>query len=76
MERLPVNRTLKFKWDSREELYEYFKDKYNIGKEQIDEEIEKARKEFALRKGEAIRTQELWQKVGCTLENKMAGTGD
>ena len=73
MERLPVNRTVNFKWDSREELYDYFKEKYNLDREQIDEEIEKAREEFSLRKGEMIRPQELWQKVGRTLEDKLAG---
>ena len=72
MDRLHVNRTSNFKWESREELYDYFKSKHNLSKEQIDDEITRCREEFALRKGEAIRTQELWQKVGSALVDKLA----
>jgi aerobic-type carbon monoxide dehydrogenase small subunit (CoxS/CutS family) len=72
MERLHVNRTSNFKWESREELYDYFQEKYNLSKEQIDEEVARCREEFALRKGEAVRTTELWQKVGCVLEDRYA----
>ncbi|MCL2688602.1 MAG: hypothetical protein FWE57_01985 [Chitinispirillia bacterium] len=72
MDRLRVNRTTDFKWESREELYDYFEEKYSLSREQIDEEIERCRERFALRKGEAIRTTELWQKVGNTLEDKLA----
>ncbi|MCL2690139.1 MAG: hypothetical protein FWE57_09895 [Chitinispirillia bacterium] len=72
VDRLRVNRTKDFKWESREELYEYFEERYNLTKEQIDEEITRCREAFALRKGEAIRTPELWQKVGNALEDKLA----
>ena len=72
MDRLHVNRTSDFKWESREELYSYFGEKHNLTKEQIDEEITRCREGFALRKGEAIRPPELWQKVGCALEDRLA----
>ena len=71
MERLPVKRTSNFKWDSRKELYDYFIEKYDLSKEQIDDEINKARETFGIRKGEVIRPQELWQKAGRALEDKL-----
>lgn len=71
MERLHVNRTSNFKWESREELYDYFKEKYNLDREQVDEEITRCREVFSLRKGEAIRPPELWQKAGCALEDRL-----
>jgi len=69
--RLRVNRTKNFKWESLQDLYDYFELKYNLSKEQIDEEIARCRENFSLRKGEAIRTTELWQKVGNALEDRL-----
>ena len=61
-------RTATFRWNSRFELYEYFHEKYGLGKELVDREIYRVMTEFRPRKGQVIRTQELWQKVGLVLE--------
>lgn len=65
-----------FRWQSRHELYDYFKKNFNLNKEQIDEEIVAVMATFKPRKGRTIKTQELWQKVGLNLENKYTPTID
>jgi S-adenosylhomocysteine hydrolase len=61
-------RTAAFRWNSRQELYSYFKDKFGLEKDEIDEEIDRVMAKFHPRKGESIKTQELWEKVGNDLE--------
>ena len=61
-------RTKQFKWDSRLELYTYFKDHYGLDRKIIDREIDIVMNRFSHRIGESIKTQELWEKVGSHLE--------
>ncbi|NLG18704.1 MAG: hypothetical protein GX556_15350 [Fibrobacter sp.] len=69
-----VSRTVNFRWSSKVELYNYFMEKYSLDKEAIDREIEDVMAVFRPRKGQIIRTQELWQKVGQVLESKRSLT--
>ncbi len=69
-EKPSVSRTANFRWSSKVELYNYFMEKYGLDKETIDREIEDVMAVFRPRKGQIIRTQELWQKVGQVLESK------
>ena len=59
-----------FRWHSKQELCDYFEFHYGLNKKIIDSEIAAAMKVFKIRKGQAIRTPELWQKVGLTIERK------
>jgi hypothetical protein len=59
------------KWNSKQELCDYFSIRYGLSKKLIDAEIANAMKSFKLRKGVAIKTPELWQKVGMALEKKI-----
>ena len=59
-----------FRWHTRNELYEYFRDNFNLKKKDIDREIYAVMATFKPRKGSAIRTSELWQKVGLNLEKQ------
>lgn len=70
MEPLTINRTDLFRWKSRYELYHYFLDHYGIDRHVVDCEIHAVMAGFRPRKGRVIHTQELWQKVGLTLEKK------
>ncbi len=74
MERLRVNRTNNFKWNTRQELYDYFLAHFGLNKERVDSEISDVLEIFSLRKGESIKPQELWQKVGKTLEHRLVGS--
>jgi hypothetical protein len=60
-----------FKWNSKQELCDYFNIRYGLSKKLIDSEIASTMKSFKLRKGVAIKTSELWQKVGLYLEKKI-----
>ncbi|HUI93897.1 MAG TPA: hypothetical protein VLX68_16760 [Chitinivibrionales bacterium] len=60
----------KFRWHSKQELCDYFEFHYGLSKKIIESEIAASMKVFKLRKGQAIRTTELWQKVGLTIERK------
>lgn len=62
-------RTNAFRWRTRWELYEYFGKNFNLTKKDIDREIFAVMAQFKPRKGKAIQTSELWQKVGLNLEN-------
>lgn len=73
MKRLRVNRTKNFKWNTRQELYDYFHENFGLGKQAVDREISDVLDDFSLRKGEAIKPQELWQKVGKSLESRLVG---
>ncbi|MFP4165086.1 MAG: hypothetical protein ACLFQB_14390 [Chitinispirillaceae bacterium] len=73
MKRLPVNRTKEFKWNTRQELYDYFQEKFGLGTDSVDAEISDVLDVFSLRKGETIKPQELWQKVGKSLESRLVG---
>ena len=64
------NRTQTFRWNTRWELYDYFGENFNLTKKEIDQEIFAVMEEFKPRKGRAIKTSELWQKVGLTLEKQ------
>ncbi len=74
MNRLYVNRSEEYKWPTRQELYNYFSKNYSIEQSEIDSEIESAKGSFAIRGGEVIKPQELWQKVGKKLEQRHAGS--
>ena len=63
-------RTDAFRWNTRWELYEYFGKNFNLTKKEVDKEIYAVMEEFKPRKGRAIRTSELWQKVGINLEEQ------
>jgi hypothetical protein len=63
-------RTDTFRWRTRWELYEYFRDNFNLAKKDVDREIYAVMASFKPRKGLAIRTSELWQKVGLNLEKQ------
>jgi hypothetical protein len=60
-----------FRWHSKQELCDYFELHYGLNKKLIDSEIAEVMKSFRLRKGQAIRTPELWQKVGLAMEKKI-----
>ncbi len=66
-----VERTNRFHWETRQDLYSYFVEKQGLTPSELDEKIEAARASFRLRKGQAIRTQELWQKVGLDLTRQL-----
>ena len=74
MDRLHVNRTENFKWNTRHELYQYFSASFGLNRVAIDSEISSVIEIFALRRGEPIKPQELWQRVGKTIENKLIGS--
>lgn len=61
-----------FTWNSRQDLYEYFKDNFQIEKPEVNNAIYKAMKSFRLRKGKPIDARELWQKAGCNLEKHLS----
>jgi hypothetical protein len=63
-----IERRTTFTWETKQELYEYFWVNYNLGKERVNREIDRAMTTFHLRKWQMIRPQELWQKVGNSLE--------
>ena len=64
-----IERTRSFKWNSRRELYHYFKDKYDLTEDVVNTTIENMIKKFRPRKHQVIKTQELWEKVGNNLES-------
>jgi hypothetical protein len=63
-----IERTSSFRWNSRLELYQYFKENFNIDSEMVDATINRVMASFKPRMGQIVRTQELWQKVGLVLE--------
>jgi hypothetical protein len=68
MSRELIERTSSFRWNSRFELYQYFKEKYNIDSDMVDATINRVMASFKPRVGQIVKTQELWQKVGLVLE--------
>ncbi len=70
MEKQTEKRSTDFRWHSRQELYEYFRKNFDLSKEEVDKEIGEVMAVFKPRKGYAIETAELWQKVGLNLESK------
>ncbi len=62
------------RWQSRDDLINYFQKMYDIPREEVMEEIEFSIKTFRLRKGLPIDTRELWQKVGMNLERRLCET--
>ncbi len=68
MENKIIERTSSFRWNSRFELYQYFKENFNIDSEMVDATINRVMASFKPRMGQIVRTQELWQKVGLVLE--------
>jgi hypothetical protein len=76
MDEIPSKqRTLTFKWRSKQELYTYFDETYGLMKQHVDKEILLVRANFKVRKNQTINTAELWQKVGLNLETKFGGGG-
>jgi hypothetical protein len=68
-------RTDSFTWHSKQELYDYFNDMYKVRRSDVDREIERSIKVFQLRKGRPINPQELWEKVGVSLEKRLVREG-
>lgn len=68
MENTIVERTTSFRWNTRLELYQYFKDNFNFDSEVVDATINRVMADFKSRMGQVVKTQELWQKVGLVLE--------
>lgn len=68
MENSFIERTTSFRWNSRSELYHYFKENFDIDSEMVDSAINRVMADFKPRMGQIVRTQELWQKVGLVLE--------
>jgi 4-diphosphocytidyl-2-C-methyl-D-erythritol kinase len=67
-----LKRTGQFRWNSKQELCDYFNRQYGLTKKVVDAEIRGIEATFRLRQGEAVSTRELWQKVGIMLEKKLA----
>jgi hypothetical protein len=70
MENLNDKRTTIFRWNTRYELYDYFRKNFGLVKKDVDREIHAVMATFKPRKGRVIKTVELWQKVGLNLEDK------
>jgi hypothetical protein len=68
MEEKQEKRTEKFRWRSRYDLYSYFSQNFSLTRKDVDREIYAVMATFKPRKGKAIETVELWQKVGMNLE--------
>jgi len=64
-------RTDTFRWNSKQELCDFFNREYGLSRKIVDSEINEVMKTFKLRQGNAVSTQELWQKVGMILEKKL-----
>jgi 4-diphosphocytidyl-2-C-methyl-D-erythritol kinase len=64
-------RTGSFRWNSKQELCDFFNRQYGLTRKVVESEIKEVLKTFRLRHGEAVTTQELWQKVGINLEKKI-----
>jgi hypothetical protein len=60
-----------FRWHSKQELCDYFEIRHGLSRKLIEAEIALARKSFKLRKGQIIKTTELWQKAGLAMEKKI-----
>jgi hypothetical protein len=68
-----TDRSDKFRWHSKLELYNDFTKRFGLSEHHIDKEIEEVKAIFRLRNNQPIKTVELWQKVGLTLEKKFGG---
>jgi 4-diphosphocytidyl-2-C-methyl-D-erythritol kinase len=66
-----LERTELFRWSSKQELCDYFNRQYGLTRKIVEAEINEVLKTFKLRQREAVATQELWQKVGINLEQKI-----
>jgi hypothetical protein len=63
-------RSTSFIWNSKQELYVYFKATFGLMENQVDKEISAVLEDFKVRRYQPINTSELWQKVGINLEKK------
>jgi|GEM_PF-1241028 len=70
MDKPEEKRRSDFRWQSRYELYDYFRRNFNLIKKDVDREIYAVMAQFKPRRGRIIKTAELWQKVGMNLEEK------
>ena len=68
MSNVTIDRTNMFRWHSKHDLYNYFYKHYELDRRFIDNEIAHVMRDFIPRKGQPIKTAELWQKVGLNLE--------
>jgi hypothetical protein len=64
-------RTQRFHWQSRQDLYDYFRAIYRLSPAEVDAEVGGVLPHFKPRKGQAIKTQELWEKTGMSLIKKL-----
>ncbi len=65
------NRHDSYRWNSKQELCDYFSIHYGLNRTVVEAEITEVTKLFRVRRGRAINTPELWQKVGLHLEKKI-----
>ena len=71
MENPSLDRRKEFRWNTRQELYTYFKEIHEVDKLDVDKEIHRVTAIFRPRKGQHIHTYELWEKVGSDLERSL-----
>ena len=76
MDKRNEQRTTDFRWHTRNELYDYFRKNFSLLKKDVDREIHAVMATFKPRRGRAIETAELWQKVGLNLEEKHTSSID
>lgn len=60
-----------FTWNSRQDLYTYFRKEYHVNKSEVNTAIYRAMKSFRLRRGMPIDPRELWEKAGCSLKRRL-----
>ncbi len=60
-----------FTWNSRQDLYKYFKREYHLNKSEVNKAIYQAMKSFRLRRGKPIDPRELWEKAGSNLKKRL-----
>jgi hypothetical protein len=70
-DKAPDKRQNSFRWNSKQELCDYFSIHHGLSKKLVEAEIEEAIRSFRIRKGQAIQTLELWQKAGLAIEKKI-----
>jgi hypothetical protein len=61
-----------YTWNSRQDLYTYFRREYHINKTEVNKAIYRAMKSFRLRRGKPIDPRELWEKAGSSLKKRFA----
>ena len=60
-----------YTWNSRQDLYKYFKKEYHINKPEVNNAIYRVMKSFRFRRGKPIDPRELWEKAGSSLKRRL-----